>query len=562
MAEKKHKQEERCGVDLNPDQFRCSVCLELLIEPVTLHCGHSFCQHCIKRFWDVENVKGEYTCPDCRERFSPRPVLRRNNTLAEVVEKLKRSQTQQTSPSAPLACDAPTNVACDFCGGAEPMKATMSCLTCLASYCPAHLQAHYSVPVLMKHQLVSAMVPLCTKICTEHSKLMEIYCQTDKQLVCSLCTVKDHEGHKTVPVSVQKAESEKWLVSTQKKVQERVQQGEEEQTKLSQAEENLKSCAEAAVKDCDKLFDQLISMQKRRSEVKQLIIAQEKTAITQVKELRLQQGKEIAKLRTRDALLERLLHTDDHIYLIQTLSNFCDPPEVSVGAGPPRSFRDVTDCVSELRDQLEAMLKDTWPRISVTASYVDFTLTPEPTTREECLQYRCPLTLDVNSNYAYLYLVDNMHMMKPSPSPYSAHPDRFTKFAQVLCEEGLSKQCYWEVQWYGRSLSAAVSYKDISRTTDDSRFGSNNKSWSLECTSKGYSFHHNNVETPVSGPCSYKIGVYLDYKAGILCFYHVSDSVVLLHKVQTTFTQPLHPGLGLNYEWYDAGVYAQLVKLL
>lgn len=78
------------------------------------------------------------------------------------------------------------------------------------------------------------------------------------------------------------------------------------------------SCAEAAVKDCDKLFDQLISsMQKRRSEVKQLITAQEKTAITQVKELRLQQGKEIAKLRTRDALLERLLHTDDHIYLIQ-----------------------------------------------------------------------------------------------------------------------------------------------------------------------------------------------------------------------------------------------------
>lgn len=170
--------------------------------------------------------------------------------------------------------------------------------------------------------------------------------------------------------------------------------------------------------------------------------------------------------------------------------------------------------------------------------------------------------MDVNSNYAYLYLVDNMHMMKPSPSPYSAHPDRFTKFAQVLCEEGLSERCYWEVQWYGRSLSAAVSYKDISRTSDDSRFGSNNKSWSLECTSKGYSFCHNNVETPVSGPCSYKIGVYLDYKAGILCFYHVSDSVVLLHKVQTTFTQPLYPGLGLNYEWYDAGVYAQLVKLL
>lgn len=78
------KREERCGVDLNPDQFRCSVCLDLFIEPVTLHCGHSFCQSCIKCFWDVEDVKGKYSCPDCREKFSPRPEPRRNITLAEV----------------------------------------------------------------------------------------------------------------------------------------------------------------------------------------------------------------------------------------------------------------------------------------------------------------------------------------------------------------------------------------------------------------------------------------------------------------------------------------------
>lgn len=151
--------------------------------------------------------------------------------------------------------------------------------------------------------------------------------------------------------------------------------------------------------------------------------------------------------------------------------------------------------------------------------------------------------------------------MRPSPSPYSAHPDRFTKIPQVLCREGLSERCYWEVEWCARTLSAAVSYKDISRTSDDSQFGSNDKSWSFDCKANGYSFRHNNVETTVSGPRSYKIGVYLDYKAGTLCFYDVSDTMVLLHKVQTTFIQPLYPGLGLNYEWYDVGVFAQLVKL-
>ncbi|KAM7366431.1 hypothetical protein PAMP_015869 [Pampus punctatissimus] len=441
----------------------------------------------------------------------------------------------------------------------------MSCLTCLASYCPAHLEPHYSVPVLQKHRLVSAMVSLQEKICTKHSKLMEMYCRTDKQLVCSLCTVDNHKGHKTVSVSIQKAEMEKWLVSSQKEVQERVQQGEKELKQLIQDEENLTSSAQASVKDCDKLFAELISsVQRRRSEVKQLITSQEKTAVAQIKELQLQQEEKIAKLRRRGADLEQLLHADDQIYLIQkfqSLSSSCDLPVFSLGAGPLRSFRDVTDCVSELRDKLEVVLKDTWPRISATACYVDFSLPPAPKNREEFLQYCCSLTLDVTSNYPYLYLMTDQRV-RPSPSPYPAHPYRFTKFPQVLCREGLSERCYWEVEWHARTLSAAVSYKDINRTSDDSRFGSNDKSWSLECTANGYLFRHNNVETTVSGPRSCRIGVYLDYKTGTLCFYHVSDPMVLLHKVQTTFTQPLYPGLGLNYEWYDVGVFAQLVKLL
>lgn len=77
---------------------------------------------------------------------------------------------------------------------------------------------------------------------------------------------------------------------------------------------------------------------------------------------------------------------------------------------------------------------------------------------------------------------------------YAAHPDRFTTFPQVLCREGLSERCYWEVEWHARTLSAAVAYKDISRTSDDSHFGNNKKSWSLECAANGFLFRHNNVE--------------------------------------------------------------------
>ncbi|XP_054457960.1 E3 ubiquitin-protein ligase TRIM47-like [Anoplopoma fimbria] len=560
MAGKQHQQHR---VELHQDQFCCSVCLDLLKEPVSIPCGHSYCRHCIEDCWDQEEKKGRYSCPQCRETFSPRPVLKRNTMLAEVVEKLKKSSTQQPSPS--LAFAGPEDVACDFCSGTRRNKATMSCLTCLASYCPAHLEPHHSVPVLKKHQLVSATIPLQEKMCEKHNKLMEVYCRTDRKFICHLCVIDEHKGHKTISVSLKKAETEKLLVSSQKEVQERVKKREAELRELNQAEENVKNGAQTAMKDCDKIFAKIIScMQGRCREVKRLIGDQEKVAVAQTETLRIQLEEEISKLKKRDAELKQLLHVGDHIHMIQSfqsLSTSYDSPNFSFDPGSLRSFGDATECVCELKCKLETVVNDTWPRISATVSYVDFSLLQASKTREDFLRYCCPLTLDGNTNYPYLHLIDDDIRVRPSPSAYSAHPERFTKWPQVLCREGLSERCYWEVEWHARTLSAAVAYKDINRTSDESQFGKDDKSWSLECTEKGYLFRHNNVETKVYGPCSKNIGVYLDYRAGTLCFYHVSYPMVLLHKIQTTFTKPLYPGLGLEYEWYDIGVFAQLTKL-
>lgn len=128
---------------------------------------------------------------------------------------------------------------------------------------------------------------------------------------------------------------------------------------------------------------------------------------------------------------------------------------------------------------------------------------------------------------------------------HAAHSDRFTYNRQVLCQEGLSGRCYWEVSG-SNCFSVAASYKDISRSSQSSVFGNNNKSWSFEYSSSGCFFKHNNVSVAVSNPLSSKIGVYLDYKAGTLSFYSVSNTMTLLHRECTKFTQPLYPGLGVT----------------
>ena len=133
---------------------------------------------------------------------------------------------------------------------------------------------------------------------------------------------------------------------------------------------------------------------------------------------------------------------------------------------------------------------------------------------------------------------------------YSCHPDRFTVWRQVRSRERLIGRCYWEVDWRGTgAVSVAVAYKNISRVGDSNEcgFGYNAKSWMLYCPSNGYEFWFNNIRTPISGPQSSRVGVYLDHRAGILSFYSVSETMTLLHRVQTTFTQPLYAGLCLYY---------------
>ncbi|XP_035849407.1 NACHT, LRR and PYD domains-containing protein 12-like [Sander lucioperca] len=165
-------------------------------------------------------------------------------------------------------------------------------------------------------------------------------------------------------------------------------------------------------------------------------------------------------------------------------------------------------------------------------------------------KYSCQLTLDTNTVNRYLKLSDNNKKVTlvEEEHPYPDHPERFDIWPQLLCRDGLTGRCYWEVETRG-DVNISVSYRGIRRRghSRDCMFGCNDQSWSLICSDVAYSVCHNNRETSISSSSvSGRVAVYVDCPAGSLSFYSVSsDSLIHLHTFNTTFTQPLYPGFGI-----------------
>uniref|UniRef100_A0A8P4FYH4 Protein NLRC3 n=1 Tax=Dicentrarchus labrax TaxID=13489 RepID=A0A8P4FYH4_DICLA len=168
-------------------------------------------------------------------------------------------------------------------------------------------------------------------------------------------------------------------------------------------------------------------------------------------------------------------------------------------------------------------------------------------------KYACELTLDPNTVNSNLFLSkDNRKVTEVLEKlPYPDHPERFHHWKQVLCSEGLTGRCYWEVEWKGW-VNIGVAYKGIRRKgqDDDCWIGQNDKSWSLLRCDNKYSACHKNRRVIIPIHSSFdagRVAVYLDWPAGILSFYRVpSDTLIHLHTFHCTFTEPVYPAFGIE----------------
>ncbi|XP_047463005.1 finTRIM family, member 82 [Mugil cephalus] len=561
----------------SPDYFSCTLCQNLLRDPVAIPCGHSFCMDCISGYWNEADYTGIYICPQCKITFTQRPVLRPNATLSMVAEKIKKSGLNlNLNTSQGNVYAGPSDVPCDFCTG-KKLKAVKSCLNCLASYCEKHLKPHYESATFKRHKLVDELGNLDRKICPQHQKSLELFCRTDQMCICAICTVSEHRGHDIVSAEAERSEKQKLLGVSQAEIKQKRQERVKELEELKTAVDSLKNSAQRAMVESQKMFEDMIrSIERMRTEVSKLIGINEKAAFNQAEALIERLEQEIDELKKKESGLKQLYSTEDHIHFLQNFHYLCTPTDDGfiprVAVNPDFSFGSVRKAVAEIKDRLEEFGREELLKISKSVNevpiyttesrtldrrsrgkemtVVDNTPPPEPRSRSDFVKYFCQLKLDHSTAYKELFISDSSRKVTRTRDlqPYSENPERFDSFAQVLCREALSGgRFYWEIEWNGE-FSIGVAYKSISRKGKGSLclLGYNDKSWSLLCSDSGYSAWHNRVDKPVSGPHSPKIGVYLDHTAGVLAFYSIGNTMTLLHRFETTFVEPLYPGFGVG----------------
>ncbi|XP_048010645.1 tripartite motif-containing protein 29-like isoform X2 [Megalobrama amblycephala] len=249
----------------------------------------------------------------------------------------------------------------DVCTGRKH-KAVKSCLD---SDCQNH---HENREVFFKRErqnLIEATGRLQEMICQTHDKLLEIFCRTDQKFICLLCTIDEHKNHDTVSAAAQRTEKQNQLKETQRLFQQRIQQREKDLQQLREAVESHKT----AVEDSERIFTDLIhSIERSRSEATQRIRDQEKTAVSQAEGRLERLEQEIDDLRRRNAELEQLSHTQDHIHFLQSFQSLSAPPEsTDVNDDDPfssfSSFDDIREAVLQFRDKLENFCKEELKKI-------------------------------------------------------------------------------------------------------------------------------------------------------------------------------------------------------
>ncbi|XP_061434221.1 E3 ubiquitin-protein ligase TRIM58-like [Lethenteron reissneri] len=437
-----------------------------------------------------------------------------------------------------------TAVVCENCTGGQT-PAVKTCLRCEMSFCAMHVSPHLENPRLSDHVLVAPIANLEERRCRQHrQEQINFYCEQDESLVCTVCTIAgEHRGHEVIPVeNAQQTKQETFRLE---------KTGREKKKTIAESRtQQLKGAYRRVQKSLSGTKARISrEFERRREQLRE----EEREALERVDE----EGRSLLSRIQADIARYESTARDLEQEINQLLASLAvQDPLVFLQDPLHESLR--RSCVSlETQDDLAPVSHGLNLGKVISVGGVQTKLLP-------FLDGRSP-TLDANSARDRLQISSDLRTVTWSRvlqgRPHHPHP--FECWDQALCSESFSSgQHYWEVDvgsaWWCR---IGVAYGTIpwSGSGDECLLGGSDVSWCLQKEGERFSVLHGGVATSMSVPePPRRVGVHLDWDAGLLSFYR-ADSMSLLNSFHQTFAQPLHPGLAI-WGW-DDGDSVRIVDL-
>ncbi|KAI5104637.1 E3 ubiquitin-protein ligase TRIM39 [Silurus meridionalis] len=501
------------------DQLLCCICLDVFTDPVSTPCGHNFCMICLKEYWDSSS---HCQCPVCKEEFYNRPDLRVNTFISALAATFKKSVQVKSSRAADQLPSTSKKVLCDSCTE-NKLKALKSCLHCGVSLCNTHLMPHKTTAKLMKHKLMEPVENLEDYICQKHERPLELFCRDDQTCVCQFCSERDHKTHNTVPIEEESVEKKNKLVKTQAEVQQKIQERLKKIEEIKHSVEVNKINTEKEKADVVKMFSALIScIDKSQAELLKVLEEKQKASEKQAEDFIKDLEQELSKLKRKNLDLEQLLHTEDHLHLLQIYLSLCSSPHKQDWTSLTITSHLSVETLRRALAQLQETLSQEMKKIDETVD----------------------VTLDPDTAHPYLVLSDDGKQVYDGDTRQNLpdNPERFNNCVCVLGKEGFSLgSFYYEVQVKGKTQwDLGVASKSINRK---GKIIARPKDgfWCVVLRNKT---EYKALESPsVSlslNQAPQKVGVFVDYEGGLVSFYDVDAKSHIYSFTAQTFTEKLY----------------------
>ncbi|KAM9849301.1 LOW QUALITY PROTEIN: uncharacterized protein ftr63 [Aulostomus maculatus] len=272
---------------------------------------------------------------------------------------------------------------------------TLSCLICLGllndrtipyrhnyyNLCVAarNTWPHFKPLATQKPKLVEPSKKL-ENSCSHYEEEMKVFYCTDQQCIRYRCSVDEHKGHNIFSAAAEKTERQKELEGESTCDPAETLEHKKDLKVLQQQVKNINTSADA-VEHSEKVFtEQTCLMERRSSHVEQQIRSIQETSrreISHVKGLQEKLEQEITELKRKNDELKQLSLTDHHSQFQQSYPSMSqlrkcrDSSSISVR---PQHYFDSVTAVSQTRDKLQDILRETGARVSLMVTQVDVLL--------------------------------------------------------------------------------------------------------------------------------------------------------------------------------------------